>query len=470
MISAPILISVYGVWALLFSEPDERLLLTPIALSTAVVAAMLEHFWRRDRHLPIVDVGVLCALITLLYAAMPTIFYIKSGYAWSDLSEIRMVQMQPTPEDVADVLWYVAAYIAALCAAYGFLRGRGMPGPEVPLDVAPSDGWVLLGITLAAVACQVGVELFFDVDLNPSNATLQENYGIQQLPLFIAQIMHNILGIGRIAKLGLIAFAISRRSWLLAWVLAAWLVFEGYSTASTMGARTNFVILVLAVVLSIHRAMRPFGPVLSLSVGSALVAGLLLFGYVRDGGLGAGQVADVWSASNEFQVLLANGIHIVWAHDRGIIGDVPWAIKLSDLIMLIPQQLLPFQKLDPSDWYVEQIGATNQGVGLMFGVVAQAKLGYGVAEIVVRGVLLGSVMALIHRACVKHAASLAAFIVYLWLCTSIYYTYRATTFYIASWAVYRLIPFLLLFWFFKEMFGSGTAKPGLRAQAAEERS
>ena len=80
MISAPILLVAYGVWAYLFSNSDERLLLNPIFLSAAILLAMVEYFWRRDWHLPIVDVGVLCAFITLVYIAVPTIFYIKSGY------------------------------------------------------------------------------------------------------------------------------------------------------------------------------------------------------------------------------------------------------------------------------------------------------------------------------------------------------------------------------------------------------
>ena len=149
---------------------------------------------------------------------------------------------------------------------------------------------------------------------------------------------------------------------------------------------------------------------------------------------------------------MANGISIPWQKARGAFHDVPWQITYNDFIMMIPQQLLPFQKLDVAEWYLQQLGWPPQGNGLMFGVVAQSKIGFGLPEIIVRGAVLSAVLAFIHRQCVKHANSLTAFIIYLWLCTSIYYTYRATTFYIATWAVYRLIPFVLLFWLFSWMF------------------
>ena len=158
---------------------------------------------------------------------------------------------------------------------------------------------------------------------------------------------------------------------------------------------------------------------------------------------------EIWSKATEFQVLLANGLHVSWARAQGMIGDLPWQMRLSDLFLMIPQQLLPFKKIDLSDWYIQQAHMDNQGIGLMFGVVAQSKIGFGLPEIMARGAVLGAVLALIHRQCVKHPTNLTAFIIYLWLCTSIYYTYRASTFYIATWAIYRVIPFVLLFWFLR---------------------
>jgi hypothetical protein len=451
MISAPILLASYSVWMLFFSIPHERLLLNPIALSTAVVSAMVEQFWRRDRQLPVVDVGALCALITLIYAALPAVFYIKSGFQWSSLSEPRLLQMNTTPADVADVLWFVTAYLAAFCAAYLLFRGPGMPGPNLPIRAAEGTGKALISIFALATVYKIGVEHAFGVNLNPSNTELAASYGTTQLPLLLGQVTHNVLGIGRIAMLGIIAFVFARKDRRFGFVLAMWLLVEAYLTVSKMGSRTNFIILIIAAILSYHRLIKPIGPVLAISTGALLLGGVLGFGYFRDFGDRV-TAAEFWSAGTEFQALLANGLHVTWAKAHGLLTEVPWQIKFNDVILLIPQQLLPFQKMDLSDWYIQEAGVNNRGLGLMFGVVAQSELGFGLPEIIVRGAVLGAVLAFVHRRCVKHATGLTAFTFYLWLCTSIYYTYRASTFYIMTWAVYRVIPFVLLFWFFSSMF------------------
>lgn len=444
LVWSPLLFVIYCAWAIFLSDADERLLLTPVALSAVMISIMIERFWLRDRHIPIADVGVVCSIITLTYAAMPTIFYLKSGLVWTELSDLRLVEMRTTPEDVAGILWLVTAYLAAFCLSYGLLRGKGMPGPELKISVQANHGWALLIIVVFIFLYQATIERIFNIGLNPSNEALQDSYGLQQLPLFIAQMTHNLLGIGRIAELGLIAFVLLQRKWFTSCLLMVWLAAEVYFTLSTLGARTYLAMLILALVLSYHRLVKSIGVVSAAGVALAFLAALIGYGYLRDLGRGS-SLDNVWSAANEFQVLMANGLHARWAYDRGIIPEVPWAIKLSDLIMLFPQQVLPFQKLDPSDWYVDQIGAAGNGVGLMFGVIAQAQLGFGLPEIVVRGALLGSILALVHRICVGGAASLVAFVIYLWVCVSVYYTYRATTFYISVYAVYRVLPFVCMF-------------------------
>jgi hypothetical protein len=451
MISAVLLI-VYGAWSYFLADPDERLLLNPIFLNAAIVLGMIEYFWRRDRQLPIVDVGALCALITLVYIAVPAIFYIKAGLKFGPRSDDRLVMMGTTPADVADFLWFVAAYIAALSVTYSLLRGPGMPGPRLEIGASPNAGWALLAIVALAAIYQIGIEHTLHVHLNPGYEELRQNIlenKVVVLPLFVGQITHNVIAIGQIAMLGVIAFVFARKTRPLGLALTAYLLVDAYSTVSKMGPRTYFVMLIIAVILSCHRMLKPVGPVLALAIVIALLGGLLGYGYIRQGTVAS--LSDIWSSSNEFQILMTNGINMSWEIARGAIRDVPWQITYNDFVMMIPQQLLPFRKLDISEWYVQQIFEKRTS-GMMFGVVAQSKLGFGLPEIIIRGAVLGAVLAFIHRQCVKRANSLTAFIIYLWLCASIYYTYRASTFYIATWAVYRVIPFVLLFRLFSWMF------------------
>jgi len=460
MISAPILITAYGVWAFAFSGPDQRLLLNPVFLSAAVVIAMIEHFWRRDHQLPIADVGTLCALITLVYVAVPTIFYIKAGLTFTQLSDRRLVLMGTTPADVADFLWWAAAYIVALVTSYSLLRGPGMPGPQLEINTGPNAGWALVAIVALTKVYQIAIGQSFGLNLDPSNWYLQME--LDQLPRLVGQITHNVLAIGLIATLGVIAYVFARRSLLLGVVLAAWLLLVSLPTLLTIdpinaqtyfpiGSRTYATMLILGIILSRHRISKPIGAVLASTTAIALLVVLIGYGIVRTPRVA--DFSDIWVVSNEFQVLMANGINVAWEKARGNFHDIPWQITYNDLVLMIPQQLLPFAKLDTSRWYLQQIGNLGENMSpSMFGVVAQSRLGFGLPEIIIRGAVLGAVLAFIHRQCVKHADSLTSFIIYLWLCTSIYYTYRASTFYIATWAIYRVVPFVLLFWLFRSMF------------------
>jgi len=115
--------------------------------------------------------------------------------------------------------------------------------------------------------------------------------------------------------------------------------------------------------------------------------------------------------------------------------------------MLIPGQLLPFRKIDPSLWYLEQLGLQDSQVGFMFGVLSQAILGVDWLELMVRGTVLGCVLGLIHRWYVKRSQRFEVTLLYVFLCVWSYYTVRAATFYFVYPVVYRFLPFLFIVWF-----------------------
>ena len=123
--------------------------------------------------------------------------------------------MGTTPADVADFLWFVTAYIAALSVSYSLLRGAGMPGPRLEIGASPNAGWALMAIVALAAIYQIGIEHTFHVHLNPGYKELRqnilENKVVVQLPLFVGQITHNVVAIGQIAMLGIVAFVFARK-------------------------------------------------------------------------------------------------------------------------------------------------------------------------------------------------------------------------------------------------------------------
>jgi hypothetical protein len=80
----------------------------------------------------------------------------------------------------------------------------------------------------------------------------------------------------------------------------------------------------------------------------------------------------------------------------------------------------------------------------MFGVIAQAIVGFGLLELVLRGALVGLLFAWAQRWYTRRAARFLPTLVYVWLCVWSYYTFRASTFYLLSPIIYRLLPVVVL--------------------------
>jgi hypothetical protein len=166
---------------------------------------------------------------------------------------------------------------------------------------------------------------------------------------------------------------------------------------------------------------------------------LLAYGNIRNY---ADRPID-FSTANEFQILMGTALHVRDMVESGL--KVPPQVIWSELLMLIPQQLLPIEKIDPSIWYLIESGLGESGSGYMFGVQSQAEVGWGNPELVLRGVLLAVVLGFLHRQYSKHSASFLPTVAYVWLLTAIYYSYRAATFYWVTFVAFRLLVFVGVF-------------------------
>jgi hypothetical protein len=248
-----------------------------------------------------------------------------------------------------------------------------------------------------------------------------------------------------VAKLCLMALLFQAWSSVKARALViTWLAAEVAAAVFAMGARRDVAMLLIAAILFYHRLVKPLAVARAAVLATALLAGLLAFGFVRDfSGQGV-----TWTSANEFQTLFANACDMD-TRRHGL--HVPWAIYLSDLVRLVPRGwlgALGSPVFDPSYWYLDLLGApAGPGVGRMFGVVPQAMIGWDWPELVLRGAVLGLVFAFVHRWYVRRSASLWATAFYVFLCLWSYFTVRSTTFHILLYVVYGFVPSLaVLVW------------------------
>jgi hypothetical protein len=185
-------------------------------------------------------------------------------------------------------------------------------------------------------------------------------------------------------------------------------------------------------------------PVLA-ACGILFLSLLLGYGYFRS----YSDSID-FSTANEFQVLMATALHVRDLIESGL--TAPPQVSWSEVLMLVPQQLLPIEKIDPSNWYLLVSGFADSGSGFMFGVQSQAEIGWGNLELFVRGVVLALVLGFLHRKYSKRPLSFLLLVSYIWLLTTIYYSYRAGTFYWVTFVIFRLLIFIGAFLVLRRLF------------------
>lgn len=417
--------------------PQYLYVLAPALVSAAIVAAMVFTLWRMDRHAPLVDAGVIAAGASLIYIALPAVFFVLSGMTWSMTSDRRLFLLHITPQELGSFLWLPTSYLAAFCATYLVAR---KPDPAVRIEY-PRIDWPLSIAIFSAIFLTVGwrmiIESHYGVSILRSNSEVALGSWTNGLPLIVVQLTQHMFGMENIAKMaGVIWLVSAARSNKAAWgVLALWLAIEAYSTVVLMGPRTYFAMLLIALVFAFHSIIRPLKFWWLAVLLPALLIAILGYGYMRD------RTFD-FNSANEFQILLGTPMQLRERLAEGGV-EVPLGLYLHELLQFIPQQLLPIEKVDPSDWYVSASGIDARGGGFMFGVVSQSIVGLGWIELILRGVALAILLTMTHRIFVAKREGMLILIGYIWLCCTIYYSYRASTFYWLSFAVFRLAPLLL---------------------------
>lgn len=429
-------------WAILvLAAPDVRLVIMPVLAVLWVFGTFALILYFHDDQTPIFHAGFFAAATALVYIALPAVFFAISGFEWSQTSDRRLTLLRSGPQDVSDYVWRGALYLSGFCATYILMvRSLAKPPRTSLIRVVELDAAVCALIIAACFLYQTAVGLAFGVSISDKDAAFPADGINPNLPLVVAQVTHNIMAVQRIAKLALIValMGLWKNNWAK-FALVIFLLSELISTLTLFGPRTYFATLVLATLLAFHKMVRPVSiPVLGAWV-VVFLGFLLAYGNIRSY---ADRAID-FSTANEFQTLMGTALHVRDMVQSGL--RVPPQVIWSEVLMLIPQQLLPIQKIDPSIWYLIESGFSESGSGYMFGVQSQAEVGWGNPELLLRGVVLAGVLGFLHRQYSKHSASFLPTVCYVWLLTAIYYSYRAATLYWVTFVAFRLLVFVGIF-------------------------
>jgi oligosaccharide repeat unit polymerase len=408
----------------------------PLGVGVLIVGVFLLVLWRRrDGTIPWFEIGAVYVAVVTLYLSYPLIGFLALNRTYTPLNDARLYMMQPEADDMGRIGWLYVCHLLGFAVTYLLVRGR-LHAERISLN-RPA-----LSIVVAVVAVYLSIEafeMFVGLFYNTSSDTYFESYLVaRRLPILLAQLFNHLNGMKYVLSLMLLATLFSRypASRLL---IVGWLAAVAVITVTRLGNRTELVLLLVSATMMYDTLVRPIRPRLVTAVAACGLVGFVAFGAMRNGMSLSGDGVNPFSYSTEFESLFANAVHL--DHVRPTLERLPPAFYLSDFAAVIPQQLAPFTKIDRADWYVNTFFPeyAQAGGGLAFGTISEAVLTGGWLGALAAGAALGFCFAKIHRCFVRRASNFWVFVLYVWVTTLSYQSFRNGTFALLVLFLYRFV-------------------------------
>jgi hypothetical protein len=439
---------------LLSVSPHERLMLLP----TLIIAHTALLFWitlrNRGRDVPLFEIGVIYMVACASYTLFPFLGYLLSDMTYNPLSSVELFTLSPTPEQLSPLAWRYAVYIVSFAIVYVIARGW------TPIRQAtfhpPNTATITAFIVLVAVTSSLiyVLKMFYGVDFAAGYDAIYDVFGAyDQMPLVARQLIPNLLNVHTILKMGLVIILVA--NWhksVCRYGLVIFLCLSVITYTLRMGSRTELAALLVTAALIYHRLVRPIRLVVAIFASATFLAVfVIVLGMMRGGTdlqtnieqlryFASFDVSPL-SIANEFQILFGCTYDLYQMKTNGVIQSVPWQLRAYDLLLLVPQQLLPFEKINPTYWY----WSFSETKGFFsFNPIAQSVLGLDWLELVVRGAALGWLFAKIHRWYVYCPATFWRTFIYLFLIVWSFYSIKSSTFLFVYFLLYRFLPVMVL--------------------------
>jgi hypothetical protein len=442
-----------GALSLPFFSPAQRYVALPLLVIANIAVYFMASLWGREdgEPVPLFEIGTVYCAALAVYSLVPFLNYLSAGMTWSNLSDRRLLAYSSPPEEVGRFAWRYVVYFLSFAATYLWARDKAGSQKRAAV-ISDSPPLLLVALPVAVLMiCFYVLSVVRVMDVNPSYSQMTANrLDADQLPLIVTQVSGHLRGILLIFKMALLILLFERwaaKRWRA--VICLWLTLETAYTILNMGARFETMLLLMCALLCYHRLVKPIRLSQAVLTGLLLITGFQLVGMAReyfnkgDQPMPRLTLRSLASANSEFQSIFATAYDLDRMSQTGQLPDIPAQVYFNDFLMPVPRQLLSIKKIDPSQWYLDIKGFNGQ-TGFMFGVIAQAIVGFGLLELVLRGALVGLLFAWAQRWYTRRAARFLPTLVYVWLCVWSYYTFRASTFYLLSPIIYRLLPVVVL--------------------------
>jgi oligosaccharide repeat unit polymerase len=405
----------------------------PLAVGLLASTTFFWALWRRGHGgVPWFEIGSVYVTVVTLYMAFPLIGYVTLGGTYTPFNDDRLINLAPGPQEVGRVAWLYVCHLLGFVLAYLAVRGRL---PKIRPRPRPPSVHTVVAIIVVYLLIE-GFVIALGLSYNMAANSYLESYLVaKRLPLVLAQLLNHLEGMKYPLSLAILTvlFLSYRTSRPL---IVLWFGLTTSLALVRMGSRTEVVLLAISATAMYHVLVRPLSLKFIVGASATGLVGFLVFGALRSGHI----IANPFASASEFESLFGNAVHL--ARIGRTIDHVPGVLYFTDLAALVPQQLVPFYKIDPATWYVTRFFPVYaaEGGGLAFGTVAEAILTGGAISALARGAVLGLCFAMIHRACLHRSGSFWVFVFYIWITTLCYQPFRNTTLSLAVLIGYRFLP------------------------------
>ena len=343
-----------------------------------LVPCLLSRFLARKVDMSIPDLGLVFTWILFLYGGLGLFAFILNGYGYLPMWDMRLYGH---PAKVREIIYVGECYLAF---AVGFSLFYGWAVRSEKALIVKSDATTFfVSFLLSAV---VGILLFlchyFLGDASHRGGYASTYLQFRHYPLLMRQ------AIGWLSQIEF-TLLLSSMVFLFAWKphlhrhAAIFILVLLLSEVVEGGSRALSFLLAFGYVLCYLIYVRMVSAKLLGLIGISGIVGFMIIGVVRTGG-------GIYSLlQGEFLTVYITSIDIIHKSIR-----MPSLISsyLIDVMRLLPQQLLPIEKIDPATWYVSTYYPAyyKAGGGFAFGSIAESVMAGGWIEALVRGGGVGS--------------------------------------------------------------------------------
>lgn len=406
-----------------------------IALGLIFRILMAPRYRSPDRAM---DAGEVLLAIFLIYGFVPGVAFALMEGGFGEIGDNRLYG-----GFLLEQLYYTQTlfllFVGSFALFYMFIRNK-VSGKLDHGSQTTRLVWPVVSTAIALTAVLIMISIIWGAEVGGSYISSYTE--LRSAPVIIQQ----FAGIGSQIQLALIIAAVSFAvaAWPTRHVYVAIALFSNIAfTVIVGGSRANAFLAFLAYII----AASIYAPSFRVRRAALLaVPGLILFlvaGLFRDSDANVELLSFFFTS--EFTGVFVTALDLNMRFPDGFSGQAPFNLYTVDLFRLIPSQFLPFEKVNPSDWYSKNFYGTyyDLGGGFAFGVLSEIVLGQGIPEAIIRGGMLGTIMALIANRLHTPSASPTKIIAYIWLIVIGYQCYRDTTFSIAARAFFHLSPVLI---------------------------